>query len=177
MNYFKKEAVIKGVSDEYRYSLTRIWDYTKDIITIIMLNPSKANALVDDNTIKKCVALSKYNNFGGFEVVNIFAFRTTYPKVLINYNKDVLIGSENEDYILASIKRTKKIVLGWGNSVKELKNIKNFKRDREIAELLGKKGYDLYCTKLTKKGCPGHPLYISGQTAFLKIKWDGKKFI
>ena len=116
-------------------------------------------------------------DFGGIEVVNIFAFRTTHPEDLINHDKDYLIGIENKEYILDSVKKSKKIVLGWDNSVKELKNIKDFKRDKEIAELLEAEGCEVYCAKLTAKGCPGHPLYLKGEIKFFKIKWDGKKFL
>ena len=38
---------------QYRYSLTRGWDSTRPSITIIMLNPSQANATVDDPTIRR----------------------------------------------------------------------------------------------------------------------------
>ena len=43
-----------------------------------------------------------------------------------------------------------------------------------MAEWLEKKGYEVYCCKLTTKDCPGHPLFIKGDTKFFKIKWDGK---
>lgn len=171
--YIDKSAVIKG---QYRYSLTRIWDHNKDMCTIIMLNPSIADAVEDDRTINNIVNLAVHNNFGGVEVVNLFAYRATDRNEL-DTNSNIAIGDENDNYIIEAAKRSKKIVLGWGNSAVELKNIKEHKRDKVVAELLNSKGYELFCAKLTKKGCPKHPLYISGETQFFKIKWDGVKFV
>jgi len=38
----------------YRYSLTRVWDPGLPRATFCMLNPSKADAKVDDHTVRKC---------------------------------------------------------------------------------------------------------------------------
>lgn len=175
MDYVENDAVIEGINEEYRYELKRIWDDKKDMVTFIMLNPSTADCKIDDPTIQRCVSLAKNNGFGGLKVVNLFAFRTAKPKNLLGNKKDFLIGQENDKYILDSVGKSKTIVLGWGNSVKELKDIKDFNRDKEVVDLLNKNGYDFYCADLTAKDCPKHPLFISSTSKFFKIKWNNGK--
>jgi hypothetical protein len=177
VNYSYKNAVIEGENQEYRYSLKRTWDESKKEILFVLTNPSKADALEDDKTVEQCFKLADYNGYGGFEIVNLFAFRATNPKCLIGHEKDELVGDEGDKYIFEALKGKSKVVLGWGNAVKELKDVKNFKRDKEVAELLQNNVNGLYCAELTIKGCPKHPLYISGKTDFFEIEWDGKKFI
>lgn len=174
MNYVESDAVFGGEKDEYRYQLKRIWEENKEIVTFILLNPSTADKHTDDNTIQNCVRLAKHNGSGGFNVVNLFAYRATNPKDLIGYEKDILTGQENDKYILNSANKTNKIVLGWGNAVKEIEKVRDYNRDKEVVQLLDKNGYKVYCADLTVKGCPKHPLYISSKSYFFKIQWNDK---
>ncbi len=176
MEYDVKDAV-QGVDNKYRYSLTRIWDDSKDILLYFLLNPSTADAYEDDNTIKSCVRLAKENGYGGLRVVNLFAIKATKLENLSGEPKHILIGEEWENYIIDSIENSDVIVLGWGNAVKELKGVKDFNREKEVAEFLDSKGYEYFCFELTKKCCPKHPLYISSGTKLKKIKWNGKAFV
>jgi hypothetical protein len=77
----KKDAKL---SDDklYRYQLSRIWDETKPKVLFIMLNPSTADADVDDPTIRRVINFAKSWNYGGVYVVNLYAFRSTDPKGL-----------------------------------------------------------------------------------------------
>lgn len=43
---------------QYRYWLTRIWDETIRPLPIIMLNPSTADASIDDPTIRRCISFA-----------------------------------------------------------------------------------------------------------------------
>jgi len=74
----------------YRYRLGRRWgdDHGSDgptggpdggIVTWVMLNPSTADAVTDDPTIRRVIGLSRAWGYGGCEVVNLFALRTTTP--------------------------------------------------------------------------------------------------
>ena len=59
----------------YRYRLWRRWGEGRSCV-FVMLNPSTADALVDDNTIRSCVRLAQELGFGGIIVVNLFALRS-----------------------------------------------------------------------------------------------------
>jgi hypothetical protein len=63
----------------YRYTLTRTWDTECDPMVFVMLNPSTADASVDDPTIRRCRSFAKREGAGGLVVVNLFAYRATKP--------------------------------------------------------------------------------------------------
>ncbi|WP_239508926.1 DUF1643 domain-containing protein, partial [Stenotrophomonas maltophilia] len=45
----------------------------------VMLNPSTADADLDDPTIRRCVGFAKALKFDQLSVVNLFAYRATKP--------------------------------------------------------------------------------------------------
>lgn len=63
---------------KYRYALWRTWDDDSHI-TFIGLNPSTADETEDDPTIRRCIAYAKKWEFGGINMLNLFAFRATSP--------------------------------------------------------------------------------------------------
>ena len=66
----------------YRYALWRTWDDSLEKLLFIGLNPSTADEIKDDPTMRRCIRFSKDFGFGGFIMANIFAFRSTDPKKL-----------------------------------------------------------------------------------------------
>src|ERR1700684_272716 len=79
--FMEREAVISDCG-KYRYLLRRAWDHTKPRVLFVMLNPSTADASIDDPTIRACIRLCKAHGFGSFEVVNLYAWRSTDPQAL-----------------------------------------------------------------------------------------------
>jgi hypothetical protein len=67
----------------YRYLLIRRWALGGPTMTMIMLNPSTADAHADDPTIRRCVSLARREGCAALEVVNLFALRSPYPKALL----------------------------------------------------------------------------------------------
>ncbi|MDR9403044.1 MAG: DUF1643 domain-containing protein [Halothece sp. Uz-M2-17] len=51
----------------------REWEPNASRITFIMLNPSRANATVDDPTIRRCLGFAQDWGHGSLAVVNLFA--------------------------------------------------------------------------------------------------------
>lgn len=169
--YLKSDATIVG---NYRYSLSRIWDDSLDKITFIMLNPSTADATADDKTILSCIRQAKSWGYGGFEVVNLFSYRSTDMTVLNNSVANV-IGDENDKYIKLSIAEADKVILAWGNALSEKKVKVHPERASEVIKLLG--NIPLYCIELTGIGCPKHPLYCKTTNRAVEIIWNGEKFV
>lgn len=151
-----RRGAIFDPTQTYRYSLWREWNLARPRIGFIMLNPSRADAQVDDPTIRRCIAFAHTWNFGALEVVNLFAYRTSHPADL----KRVLdpVGGENDRYLLSLGQRVNQIILAWGN----WGNLQN--RNRCVLQLLEQQTYlsCLHCLGMTKTGHPRHPLYVKG---------------
>jgi hypothetical protein len=65
---------------KFRYWLLRVWDDTLPINCTCGVNPSTADELQDDPTIRKDIGFSSRLGFGGLVKVNLSAFRSTDPK-------------------------------------------------------------------------------------------------
>ena len=147
----KKGAVIDKAG-LYRYSLWRDWDMEKPKLVFIMLNPSKADANIDDPTLRRCINFANSWDFGSLIVVNLFAYRSASPLDLRQV--DDPIGSQNDRYLKKAIKSADRVVVAWGN------NGKLMQRDRLVLELLSKHNVQPHCLGITKAGYPRHPLYV-----------------
>src|SRR5579872_6879915 len=66
----------------YRFSLHRSFQPGSKSMVWIMLNPSTADAEVDDPTIRRCMGYARDWGFDRLTVVNLFPMRTPSPKVL-----------------------------------------------------------------------------------------------
>lgn len=150
-------AVITG---RYRYSLWRIWDQTLPSCTWIMLNPSTADAEMDDPTIRRCMAFAKSWGCGGIYVVNLFAFRATDPQALKSATGDIC-GPDNEHWVREAISAAKggPIVAAWGTHGR-------FRDEdqRMMYFLRMELDVQVQCLGRTKDGHPRHPLYVSAAT-------------
>jgi hypothetical protein len=103
-----KSAIIVN---NYRYELRRVWDTTLPLLCFIMLNPSTADAMQDDATIRKCMGFARRWKYGGIIVVNLFALRSTDWRNLLKVNDP--IGFGNEDYIRKAIIEAD-VICAWG---------------------------------------------------------------
>jgi hypothetical protein len=59
----------------WRYALWRRWDLSKPPFIVIGLNPSMADELQDDPTIRRCINFAKREGCGSYVMLNLFAFR------------------------------------------------------------------------------------------------------
>ncbi|HHF3147406.1 DUF1643 domain-containing protein [Vibrio sp. J2-4] len=70
-----------------RFSLTKAWGSGEKKALFILLNPSKADVLLMDNTFAYVVNYCVDANFAAVTVVNLFPYRTTEPMNLVgNYD-------------------------------------------------------------------------------------------
>jgi hypothetical protein len=133
---------------KHRYTLWRTWDTKKPYVMFIGLNPSTADEVSDDNTVRRCINYAKDWGYGALCMTNIFAYRATDPKVMKAQEDPV--GEENDKSLIECAKDAGVIIAAWGTHGSYLG------RNDEVIRLLGK----LYCLKKTKDGHPGHPLYL-----------------
>lgn len=139
----------------YRYELTRTWG-DGDRLLWIMLNPSTADACVDDPTIRRVIGFSRSWGFSGAIVANLFAARATIPAALRGFDDPV--GPANDAMLAKLAKRSPFAVCAWGAWA----GIKG--RDREVLALLRSVGCLARCLGTTKGGAPKHPLYLAATT-------------
>lgn len=148
---------IIDLTGKYRYTLTRIWDKSRGKVVFILLNPSTADAIEDDPTLKKCIGFAKRWGYGSLEVVNLFAYRATEPEDL--KQADDPIGIENDLYIKKAVNNTDLIILGWGNNCEMWGRYHHFsQRHKQVLNLII--DFKSYYLVITKEGHPKHPLYV-----------------
>jgi hypothetical protein len=118
-----------------------------------MLNPSTANSIEDDPTIRRCVNFADSWGFGVLDVVNLYSFITSSPKEL--FKADYPHGLGNMNAIVQTATHAEFTVAAWGvfGKKSQLEGI-------HLAYTLLTAGVDLRALKVTKHGHPGHPLYL-----------------
>jgi len=161
-----RSALIRGDHDEYRYELRRTWDLSLPLVVFVMLNPSTADALKDDATIRKCMRFAWMWNYGGIVVVNLFAWRATNPKTVAALPDQRRIGFFNDDFIEAAVTESgsQLTVCAWGAQA--------FARPRAtvVTEMLHRVCLiPPRCLRLSAKGDPWHPLYVPYATELLNF--------
>jgi hypothetical protein len=147
-------AVIDG---GYRYLLWRTWDASRPRALWILLNPSMADERIDDRTLRRCKGFSASWQFGGLEIVNLFALRTPYPRDL--YQATDPVGEKNDGYIIAVARRASHIILAWGARGSY------HQRDQAVLAMLKTQvPLSPCCLGVTRSNHPRHPLYVARNT-------------
>jgi hypothetical protein len=150
---------------QYRYKLTR---EAHDLHTtcgpalFIMLNPSTADAALDDPTIRRCRGFAKTWDCAGIEVANLYALRATNPTELWTHADPV--GPDNDMHLAALIREHETIVCAWGaNAAPE--------RVEQVRKMFGRMNRPM-SLGVTKAGAPRHPLYIRADEPL--VDWPGQ---
>jgi hypothetical protein len=143
-----KSAIIDP-TNQYRYSLLRDWDESLPRVAFVMLNPSTADATLDDPTLRRCLGFAQMWGYGSLELVNLFAYRATNPQEL----KTAIdpIGPLNNDYLATAVTTAEQTIIAWGNQGRL------WNRAEQVLTLLSPR--PLYHLGLTSQVQPRHPLY------------------
>jgi hypothetical protein len=145
-----ERKTILSACRQYRYCLWREWDMTNPSYAMFVgLNPSTADEVEDDPTIRRCIGYAKQWGYGALCMVNLFAYRATEPAAMKVHAAPV--GTDNDRWLVELAKDAGVIVAAWGAHGTHLQ------RDQAVKQLLAGK---LSCLKITKDGHPGHPLYL-----------------
>jgi len=171
MQNMKLEADLSECG-RYRYTLTRTWDATKPTVVFIGINPSTANADVEDPTSRRCNDFARRWDAGSMQLINLYAFRSTFPDFLYAEDADGeriggvrsdAVGPQNDEFIarvLAS-PRVTTVVAAWGaHKIAE-------QRAAAVVALAERYSRQLMCLGLTKQGAPRHPLYVPKMTTLV----------
>ncbi len=162
MSDLVRKAATVSLCGLYRYRLDRFWG-AAPALPFVMLNPSTADAEIDDPTIRRCMGFARREGAGGVIVCNLYAFRATRPDDL--WRAADPCGPDNEKALsgLASWASYAgmPIVCAWGTH--------GGKNNRPIALMLDA-GAKLLCLGLTKGGHPRHPLYVRGDEPLVSYR-------
>lgn len=135
----------------YRYRLTReiappLGAQDTHVVTFVMLNPSTADATVDDPTIRRCLGFARDWGYHRLEVVNLYGLRATNPKALRRVADPV--GPENDHHIAAVAASADLVVGAWGVHATDDQRV------REVMRIIGR---PIHALGVTKAGAPRHP--------------------
>lgn len=150
---------------QYRYQLTR---EPHDMYTVcgpalfVMLNPSTADASMDDPTIRRCRGFAKAWDCRGIIVANLYALRATDPAALWVHADPV--GPDNDMFLAALLREHDTVICAWGANAKP-------ERVAQFRKMLYRNNRPV-CLGVTKDGAPRHPLYIRADQKL--IDWPTK---
>jgi hypothetical protein len=154
----EKKAAKFSDCGKYRYWLSRIWDNELPLVMFIGLNPSKANGVDDDNTIKRVRLIAKNHGYGGFYMLNCFPYISTKPALLQEFGNTAL----NDHYLYDISKKCLHIVFAWGNFT----IVKKSGRDEELKGMFP----GALALFINKNGSPKHPLFCRGDIKLIKFR-------
>lgn len=157
----------------FRYQLTRCWRPEAPQLGWIMLNPSTADALQDDPTIRRCMGFARAWDFGGIVVANLFHLRATDPSDLVppdleNPKGDPLqaayriidhaVGIAPDDDWYGNVLACARVIVAWGSH----DVVRLTARDTRIRMLATARRQTLHALAVNADGQPRHPLYVRG---------------
>ena len=143
----------------YRFLLWRFWD-DRPRVLFNGLNPSTANELQDDPTVKRWYQFARDWGYGGFYATNLYPFITPDPKELVK-------GEAHHKANYPAIKMASSLsvltVACWGDGIKQVTGgiaVAEHVRDSYLNEPM--------CFGLTQSGNPKHPLYLPSDTELVE---------
>ena len=147
-----------------RYTLERIWDETNNQRDVwVMLNPSTADAEVDDATIQRCLFFSQRSgDVGGLIVINLWSLRSTDPKALLSIPVGDPALIYNEDYWRRVLDHESihRVIAAWGSHAGKVSAPRP-----DLKAYADQYGYIVECLGINRNGSPKHPLYLPNSTA------------
>ncbi|ENE1253173.1 DUF1643 domain-containing protein [Stenotrophomonas maltophilia] len=146
-NSVERRSAVLSDCGYYRYSLEREWESSRKRVVFIGLNPSTADHLQDDATIRVCRNYSKRWGFGSMVMANLFAYRCTDPQGLLSAVDPV--GPDADRWLNSQIATADLVVCCWTSLGKRLG------REAAVLRLIEKP----HCLTQLADGSPGHPLY------------------
>ncbi len=98
--------------NKYRYRLWRKWDEALPMAMCIGLNPSNADADKNDPTITNLIKMLQLLGYGGFYMMNLFAFISSKPEDLLTCTDPL---GENDAHLQEVEKLCKDVIVCWGS--------------------------------------------------------------
>lgn len=155
---------------QYRYRLERETRHPdregRMVVVFIGVNPSTADAMADDATVRKWRGFSTRWGYTHFVVGNLFGYRATDVRALANVPDPV--GPECDAHLLTMLRDADTVVPCWGDRGKLPKHLRA--RIDHVWNLIADSGAPVFALGMTKGGDPKHPLMLGYDTPLMD--WD-----
>jgi hypothetical protein len=135
--------------ERYRYALSRAWTDGQRYVMFVGLNPSTADGMVEDPTLRRCIRFARDWGYDGLWLGNLYALRSPYPQELRRPGVEP-VGPKTDHWLAHMRERAQLVVAAWGADPAAAARVP------AALELLG----DVHCLGVTKDGAPRHPLYL-----------------
>lgn len=162
MTYLESAA---DVSEDglYRYWLSRQLSVGERTVLFVGLNPSTADALQDDPTIRRCAGFARAWGYNRLFMGNLNAWRATDPKQLPT-DPLAAVGPLNQEALKWMMHRSDLVVAAWGGHT-----LNSYARTLAAAIRRFPK---TMCLGSTKNGSPKHPLYLAATTPLQYLRTE-----
>ena len=166
-------ALMQGVNGDAMFSadgryrpLMRRWlgdAFPDRYLLFIGMNPSTADAEVNDPTCAREWTFTRREGFAGMAKANVGDYRATHPKMLLAPGV-VASSSVNLPTIREAARGATRVILCHGKLNRAL-----VPAGQALVAALIADGHDLWCFGTNKDGSPKHPLYLKGDTPL--VRW------
>jgi len=157
--------VIMSADGRHRQRMRR-WlgdTFPEHYIVFIGMNPSTADATVDDPTCAREWNFARREGFSGMVKCNVGDYRATHPKMLVEPGVEA-VSPANLPIIRDAARGAGRVVLCHGKLNKALAPA-----GREIVATLISDGVELWCFGTNADGSPKHPLYLRADTPLVRF--------
>ncbi|BBP95916.1 hypothetical protein BSFA1_10450 [Burkholderia sp. SFA1] len=158
-------SAILSACGAFRFRLERDVQMEGLTFAFFGVNPSTADATIDDATVRKWIGFTKVNGGRRFIVGNVSAFRATDVRELGAALISPVQYRENLDHLQRIIADADVLVPCWGNRSKAPRHMRN-DFDTVLA-MLQVSGKPVRHFGLTGSGDPKHPLMLAYSTPLI----------
>lgn len=158
----------------HRYLLSRRVGPGARKIGVVGLNPSTADEMVNDPTIRRCIGFAQREHGSELVMTNLFSWRATKPRDLWAHlldppAGDVQAATEHGAQREAGLGQCAVVILAFGNFASCPRRLQHVVRSnaRELVQRLLLQHRTLWCLATTHDGWPGHPLYLRADAPLL----------
>ncbi len=152
--------------EQYRYDLVWRWSKTDKLLVLWMLNPSTATETELDKTVDGISSRARAQGYGGFRIINLFAYRTKDPWAMRKVADP--IGPDNDAVIrqvlFDAVEAGDTVVCGWGE------HGSHNARSAAVPGLASASRVKLHAYAVNADKSPRHPLYTAH--AKLPLPWE-----
>lgn len=163
-----------GPEHTYRYTLERprLAPHPRRMV-VVGLNPSTADHTSNDQTIRRCIHYATRERCGALTMLNLFAYRTTYPRELAAAAAEGrhIVGPENDVLFLAALARRAAeeadpiVVCAWGSDGADYPD-----RVAQVGKMLAISPEAPLCFGYTAAGQPRHPSRLANDVPL--VPWQ-----